>query len=55
MHPEEFARPVKQKVLAKTKGYAYEFKCLSARVLQAFAWKHLLAFTHIRPIDTLHP
>ena len=56
MHPEEFARPVKQQVLAQEKGYAYVCKqlllfgvCNAFLYGGAFAWKHLLAFMHTAP------
>ena len=41
MYPEEFAMPVKQKVLAQWKGYAYDRECeqlLLLRVYNAFLW-----------------
>ena len=53
MYPKEFTRPVKQKVLAQAKCYAYVCKqLLLLGVCNAFlwrsftAWKHLLAFMH---------
>ena len=48
MYPEEFARPVEQKVLAQAKSYAYGFKqSLLLGLCNAFLWKSfcLEAFT----------
>ena len=44
MYPEEFARPVKQKVLAQAKGYAYVCKqlLLLAWGLQCIPMEELL-------------
>ena len=40
MYPQEFARPVKQKVLAQAKGYAYVYKqLLLLWVYNAFLWR----------------
>ena len=40
MYPEEFARPVKQQVLAQAKGYAYVCKqLLLLGVCNAFIWR----------------
>ena len=54
MYPEEFARPVKQQVLAQAKGYAYVCKpLLLLGVCNAFPMEELLlgsillAFMHI--------
>ena len=45
MYPEEFDRPVKQKVLAQAKGYAYVCKqLLLLGVCNAFLWRSLEAF-----------
>ena len=53
MYPVEFARPVKQKVLAQANAYMHTCVsncfCLGFAMHsygRAFAWKHLLAFMH---------
>ena len=58
--PEVFARPGKQKVLAKAHGYEYAFKQLLVLELsnafpmgRAFACKHLLVLS-IWAIDFIH-
>ena len=47
MYPEEFARPVKQQVLAQAKGYAYVCKqLLLLGVCNAFPMEELLLISN---------